>query len=99
MRLNCLITGCELIIEDRVYHGDLHAIDDENLVFNAVVDHNGQPRVTHNVDTDELMTSAKCCVFVRDDDLWERRGVVLFKREHAQFNEAATKRAFSWEIR
>lgn len=82
----CLITGCTLYIpaEGKHVHGDLHSVAPGVFAFNAVLI-NGDTRWDHdglNV-TDSAKVVAVC------GDYYEKRGVIAFSRESAEFNQAA----------
>jgi hypothetical protein len=88
-----LITGCTLYIlaEGKCLHGDLHVLD-STFIFNGVLHHfdaawmyGDEAVILRNPQTRVVLLRAGSPYF-------ERRGVVVFDRQHADFNACA--RAF-----
>lgn len=89
----CLITGCRLrdIAGYRYVWGDLHSCGSA-LVFNAVLDERGEAAwelspwpATDDAERPAVTISAAFPYF-------ERRGVIVFDKWHAQFNQLADER-------
>lgn len=92
----CLITGCRLVIavegKKHTSWGDLHKVGDETLVFNAVLQDGetfweyGKPR-----------EGVKEVSIIGDNPRYfERRGVIVFERADASFNDLAAEHLRRW---
>jgi len=86
----CVITGCALMRpENEAYSwGDLHVQGDQ-YIFNAVQSNDGE--AFHFDDLDERLKTAKRVSPGPGDEVFERRGVVIFPAESAVCNELAVE--------
>jgi hypothetical protein len=84
MRLECIITGCELYDanQNRHTHGDLHKLGDV-LIFNAVLDKDGDTLWQEG----RPLTSKRTVAFL---SAFGRRGIFVIHSEDAMFNQEAT---------
>lgn len=99
--MTCLITGCALVdlANGRWVHGDLHKIG-HNYVFNACLhtaDHPGQGEVQGEAAwqygtmpaADSKQVELDICS-LRDNQFFERRGVITFPAIWGRLNEVAS---------
>lgn len=77
----CLKTGCQLAYDGGFYWGDLHQHSSGALIFNAVL--NGQGEAMRLDDRENAMTLAAAV-----PDVWERRGVFVLRAARCQFDAA-----------
>lgn len=89
IRAQCLITGCKLLLsnEGMMCHGDLHIIGRDTFIFNAVL-LEGEAR-RKSTDVEALMRDSQRCILIDGADCFERRGILVFHRTSALFNDAA----------
>jgi hypothetical protein len=80
----CIATGSEFFspIEGRYVHGDLIALGDA-FIFNAVTNREGQTAWQYGHPGPGLLIAA-----AKDGAYFERRGVIVFTRDAASFNDA-----------
>ena len=86
----CVITGCGLVVDhgSRWVWGDLHRIGN-SYAFNAVLTDEGE--AAWSWDFAELPLGS-CIRILYFDDLYEKRGVIVFCSTVAVFNETAFNR-------
>ena len=80
----CVITGCYVFDGDSHMYGDLHAVGDV-YILNAVLNREGEA-VRNYEDLPHPGAKIVNCELAF---LFERRGVVIFAKEHATLNQAA----------
>lgn len=85
-RLECIITGCELAIQDepRFVHGDLHKLDGV-FIFNAIVDSTMEPRWQDGVPG----PNEKVLWIINQTHMFDRRGVFIVPVEAADLSPPA----------
>ena len=91
-RIECIITGCDLIAGNRKAHGDLHA-GGQCYVFNAVLDNHGQTSWLYR----PFEEGHRFLSLHEGADYWERRGVIVIPKMNATFNQAAADYILRWE--
>ena len=78
--IQCVITGCALIQDDKWVSGDLFKAGDDVYIFNA----NNENGVPIWCDGDPFYSRT-----ITPSDWWERRGVFIIEEKHAKFNLSA----------
>jgi len=79
----CIITGCDFVAGGSVIHGDLHQLG-ETCIFNACVGEDGE--AVRGCDSRRFSDKIVSCP---DFPFFERRGIIIFPRCFAEFNQAA----------
>jgi len=78
----CIITGCDFVEGGAIIHGDLHQLG-ETCIFNACLNQDGESARDYGGTPGNLTVSCKAFPF------FERRGIIIFPRRFAEFNQAA----------
>jgi hypothetical protein len=90
-RIICVITGCGISCGAGYAWGDLHMVED-TLIFNAVLDSSGNTKWDFEKQNLERLRDRPLVTLRPEANYFERRGVIIFSREEAQFNAPATNK-------